>query len=229
MTRWVLLDLDGTLTDPKPGITGCISYALTELGQASPPPDELTWCIGPPLRGSFCELIGEERADEALAKYRERFSDVGLFENDIYPEILEALEAMKGRGYGLALATSKPLVYAERIVEHFGLRHVFDSLYGSELDGSRTDKAELIGYILTTEGISPQEAVMVGDRRHDIEGAARNGVRGIGVLYGYGSEEELTQAGAVRLCQRPGDIPGAVEQTFGASLPPSVSASQGLI
>jgi phosphoglycolate phosphatase len=215
MARWVLFDLDGTLTDPKPGITGCIAYAMTQLGRTSPPLDELTWCIGPPLRGSFCELVGEGLADEALVKYRERFAEVGLFENQVYPEVSEALEATKRAGYRLALATSKPLVYAERIVEHFGLRGAFDSLYGSELDGVRADKGELIGYILATEGIKAEDVVMVGDRRHDIAGAKANGVRGIGVLYGYGSEDELKAAGAVQLCATPVEIPAAVEAVFG--------------
>ncbi len=217
MTRWVLLDLDGTLTDPKPGITGCISYALNQLGHPSPPSDELTWCIGPPLRGSFCELVGEDRADEALAKYRERFADVGLFENEVYPGVHDCLASLTETGFNLALATSKPFVYAERIIEHFALRPYFTRLYGSELDGTRADKTDLIAYIRECEGIELDMAMMVGDRRHDIEGAKANGIRGIGVLYGYGSAEELSAAGARRLCEAPRDIPEAIDRILADS------------
>lgn len=215
MGRWVLLDLDGTLTDPKPGITQCIAHALQSLGHEVPPLDNLTWCIGPPLRSSFCELIGEDQADAALAIYRERFSTIGLYENSVYPGIPECLARLVASGLRLALATSKPRVYAEKILTHFNLDHWFTAVYGSELDGTRSAKEDLIRWILDQEMVKPEEAVMVGDRRHDVVGAGACGLRAVGVLYGYGSREELESAGARVLCREPGEIPAAVATLFG--------------
>ena len=215
MRRWVLFDLDGTLTDPKSGITRCIAHALQSLGHEAPPLDSLTWCIGPPLRGSFCELVGEDQADAALAKYRERFGSVGLYENSVYPGIPECLALLVDRGFRLALATSKPRVYAEKILTHFNLDHWFTAVRGSELDGTRSAKEDLIRWILDREKVKPEEAVMVGDRRHDVVGAGSCGLPAVGVLYGYGSRDELESAGARVLCREPGEIPPAVATLFG--------------
>jgi phosphoglycolate phosphatase len=190
----ILFDLNGTLTDPKPGITRCIRYALERMSLFSPPEDELTWCIGPPLRGSLAKLVGDDAADRALELFRERFDDVGLYENDLYPGIPELLEGLAGRR--LFLATSKPSPYAQRILEHFWIKHFFEGIFGSELDGTRADKSDLIGYLLEQTDIARDNAVMVGDRSHDMVGARRNGVDGLGVTYGYGSEDELREAGA---------------------------------
>lgn len=197
----IYFDLDGTLTDPKPGITRSIQYALKTLGQAVPTEDELTWCIGPPLHASLKKLTGtDELADRALLLYRERFSDVGLFENEAYGGIEETLSALAATSPRMFVATSKPRVFAERIIDHFGLRRYFVRVFGSELDGTRVDKGDLLAYALDEEGVDPRTSVMIGDRSHDVVGARRNGMTAIGVLYGYGSEAELRDAGAHHIC-----------------------------
>ena len=202
--RTIYLDLDGTLTDPKPGITGSIQYALKKLGQAVPSQDELTWCIGPPLHASLKALTGTDAlADQALLLYRERFSEVGLFENTPYPGIHDTLAQIAATGARMFVATSKPAVYATRIVEHFGLKPYFERVFGSELDGTRVDKRDLLGYALGEAEVDPQRAIMIGDRSHDIVGARKNGMSAIGVSYGYGSAEELIDAGAGHVCTTP--------------------------
>jgi phosphoglycolate phosphatase len=206
--KTIFFDLDGTLTEPKIGITRSIQYALEKLGHDVPSQDELTWCIGPPLHASFVELLGETAlADRALLLYRERFSEVGLFENAVYAGIEATLASLAGSGRRLFVATSKPHVYARRIVEHFRLGGFFEQVFGSELDGTRVDKTELLQYALRMTGVDPAEALMVGDRSHDIIGARNNGLRALGVLYGYGSRDELARAGAHGLCAAPADIP----------------------
>ena len=170
-----------------------------------PAQDELTWCIGPPLRDSLVVLVGEQDADRGVALYRERFGDVGLYENSLYPGIAATLAALQPRSR-LFVATSKAHVYADRIVDHFGLRPYFEHVFGAELDGRRAHKGDLLAFALERTGTDPSRAVMIGDRSHDIVGAKRNGIAGIGVLYGYGSREELTQAGAVHLCATPRSI-----------------------
>jgi phosphoglycolate phosphatase len=200
----ICFDLDGTLTDPKLGITRCIRHALMEVTGEAPDADALTWCIGPPLIGSFETLLaGNGDAALALARYRERFGDVGLFENEVYPAIPETLAALTASGFRLFVATSKPTVYARRIVEHFGLAPYFEDVCGAELDGRRSDKTELLSWLLERHGIAPASATMVGDRSHDIVGARNNDMRTVGVLYGYGTEAELTEAGAEILCPSP--------------------------
>lgn len=205
----LLFDLDGTLTDPFPGITKCIQHALVSLGRPPPSAESLRWCIGPPLKKSFATLLGSKDAhlaDVALVKYRERFSSVGLFENDVYPEIEGVLDELRKCGHSLHVATSKPTVFAERIVEHFGLRKYFLSVDGSELDGTRSGKAILIAHILKREVIAPSDVVMIGDREHDMFGARQNGVAGLGVLWGYGPREELVAAGAYACAAAPSDL-----------------------
>ena len=212
----IFFDLDGTLTDPKPGITGSIQYALQKLDLPVPSQDELTWCIGPPLRASFVTLLGGENlADRAVALYRERFADVGLYENSVYPDIEHILATLRQSPRRLFVATSKPRIFAERIVEHFGLTSHFEYVFGSELDGTRVNKSELLAYAIETTGIDPQHALMIGDRSHDIVGAKNNGMRGIGVLYGYGSREELIEAGASQLCATPRALLDHINSAFG--------------
>ncbi|MBR0831192.1 HAD family hydrolase [Bradyrhizobium manausense] len=197
----IYFDLDGTLTDPKPGITRSIQYALKTLGQAVPTEDELTWCIGPPLHASLKKLTGtDELADRALLLYRERFADVGLFENEAYGGIEGTLSALAATSPRMFVATSKPRVFAERIIDHFGLRRYFERVFGSELDGTRVDKGDLLAYALDEAKVDPRSAVMIGDRSHDVVGARKNGMTAIGVLYGYGSEDELRDAGAHHIC-----------------------------
>lgn len=208
----IYFDLDGTLTDPKPGITRSIQYALKQLDHHTiPTEDELTWCIGPPLRASFVTLLGADHAaDRAVALYRERFADVGLYENGVYDGIGEVLTALCASGHRLFVATSKPHVFAERIIDHFGLRGHFERVFGSELDGTRVDKSHLLEYALKQASVNPARTLMIGDRSHDMVGARNNGMKGIGVLYGYGSREELLGAGAQHVCATPGAILGCI-------------------
>ena len=207
----IFFDLDGTLTDPKPGITRSIRYALQKLDHpVMPTEDELTWCIGPPLRSSFVKLLGEDSADRAVSLYRERFSDIGLYENRVYDGIGEILTTLGQSGHRLFVATSKAHVFADRIIDHFGLRPHFSRVFGAELDGTRADKSHLLAYALKETATEPADAVMIGDRSHDMIGAGNNGIKGIGVLYGYGNRDELIGAGARHLCATPADIPGCI-------------------
>jgi phosphoglycolate phosphatase len=204
--RIVFLDLDGTLTDPKPGITRSIRHALHTLGREAPPEDALTWCIGPPLLQSFVTLLGDEAtAKRALALYRERFAKTGLYENRVYAGVPEMLKRLRDAGFRLFLATSKPHVFASRITAHFGLDRWLDGAFGSELDGTRTDKTALLAHALEETGAEPGQAVMLGDREHDIIGARNNGVAGVGALWGYGTQAELQAAGATWLATNPKD------------------------
>ena len=202
----LLFDLDGTLTDPFEGITRCIAHALEEMGR--PPPDrgDLRWCIGPPLRKSFARLLDSDDmalAERALMIYRERFGSIGLFENKVYEDIPEALDTLKKNGHVLFVATSKPAVYASRIIDHFDLRRFFKNVYGSELNGTRGDKKDLISHILQKEAISYRETIMIGDRKYDMIGAAATAVRAVGVLWGYGTKEELENSGAHFCLEQP--------------------------
>lgn len=207
----VLLDLDGTLTDPALGITNCIAYALTGLGVLAPPLQELHFAIGPPLRGSFATLLATDDAqliERAMVLYRERFADTGLFENTLYDGVPEMLVALKAQNHRLILATAKPHTYARRILDHFSILAPFDAIYGSELDGTRQHKSDLLAYLIARAKIDPKTAVMVGDRHHDIDAARANGCLAIGVTYGYGSTEELALANL--LCASPLGIVDAV-------------------
>lgn len=213
-----LLDLDGTLTDPYPGISGSILYAIDRLGR--PPVDDATLraAIGPPLEASFAAMLGDAvLARQALAYYRERYAPVGLYENKVFDGIPEALGELKRAGVQLFVASSKPRVFCERIIEHFGLGSFFVRVHGSELDGARTDKGELIAHVLQTEAIDPAGAVMVGDRRHDIGGARKNGLRSIAVGWGYGSAEEFAEAGPDEVVDAVPALVGAIRRQLGLS------------
>ena len=204
----VFFDLDGTLTDPWLGISRCIRHALETLRVEYDAGDDFRWCIGPPLRQSFAQLAGDEHAEHALSVYRERYSEVGWRENAPYEGIHEALESLSRNGHSLFVATSKPHIYATRILEHFELMHFFDNIYGAELDGTRSDKSALLAFALSQNEV--QNPVRVGDRRHDVVGARSNGMHSVGVSYGYGSIEELTEAGAGRIVESPAELPAAV-------------------
>lgn len=209
--RALLFDLDGTLTDPKSGITGSIRYALESLGRPAPTADELEWCIGPPLQESFAQLLGgDDKVDQAMAHYRERFSAKGLYENEVYEGIPEALEALQADGFTLYVATSKPHVYAIRIVEHFDLAQFFTGVFGPEMDGTRRDKAELIVHLLVDQGLDPARCVMVGDREHDIIGARANGVATVAVTWGYAAPGELAAARPDATCATPNELPAVL-------------------
>jgi phosphoglycolate phosphatase len=203
----VFIDLDGTLTDPKPGITGCIRHAQEKLGLPVSHADDLTWCIGPPMQESLCAIAGSQEGGVVMLRhYRERYSEIGLFENSVYPGIPEALAALRAAGPRLYVATSKARVYAERIIGHFGLAGHFVRVFGSELDGTNVHKADLLRFALSETGEDPAKALMVGDREHDAIGARAHGLTPIGVLWGYGSREELEAAGVKRLLERTADM-----------------------
>jgi phosphoglycolate phosphatase len=205
MPKHVYLDLDGTLTDPFEGISKSILYALERLDAPLPPADSLRRFIGPPLLDTFSELLDESRAAPALELYRERFSDVGWRENVPYDGIHEALGGLQKAGHTLFVATTKPWKFAERIVEYFDMATFFDGVYGSELDGARTDKTELLAWALP-KNPDYSRAVMIGDRKHDMIGARNNDMHAVGVTWGYGSVNELKAAGAEQLAHRPMDI-----------------------
>jgi phosphoglycolate phosphatase len=204
----VLLDLDGTLTDPREGIVGCIRHALIQLGESLPPDSELEKFIGPPLHDVFRQLTSgnSDQVEAAVTAYRARFEAIGMYENQVYPGIPNALKELAQRGARLFLATSKPRVFAERILKHFDLSNGFVRIYGSELDGSRGDKSELIAHILDDANLNRAHTVMVGDRSYDVLGAVTNQVHPVGVLWGYGSRKELQDAGAKQLYEHPKEL-----------------------
>ncbi len=194
MYKTVLFDLDGTLTDPKEGITKSVQYALKKYGIEVPDLDSLEKFIGPPLKDSFSEYYGftEDQSIEAIEYYREYFSRQGIFENRVYRGIPELLEKLNDSGLVMAVATSKPTVFAEQILDHFNMAGYFRAIAGSNLDNTRSNKAEVIAFVLDEMKTPAADAVMVGDRVHDLIGAGRNGMDFIGVLYGYGTAEEFT-------------------------------------
>ena len=206
-----LFDLDGTLTDPQVGITTCIAHALSSLGEPVPGIEELRDWIGAPLHETFSRHLGsDDRADEALRLYRARFSTKGLFENEPYAGISAALEAIAERADRLFVVTSKPRPFAEQIIEHFELAGFFERVYGSELDGRFARKTDLMEHVLARESIDASRAVMVGDRRYDIDAARAHRVHSIGVLWGFGDRPELQEAGADAICADVPALPAAV-------------------
>lgn len=190
--KYILFDLDGTLTDPMMGITKSVRYALNYYGIEVNDLNDLLPFIGPPLRDSFKEFYGfdEDKANEAVIKYREYFSTEGIFDNKVYDGIPECLQALKDAGKVLLVATSKPEKFAKQIIEHFNLDKYFDFVGGSEFNG-REKKGDVIKYVLKENQINASDAIMIGDRKHDIIGAHENNLPCVGVLYGYGSLEEL--------------------------------------
>lgn len=205
MFDYLFFDLDGTLTNPAQGITNSFIYAFKSLGLEVPPYQTLLTFIGPPLPVTFGKIMGlpESQIDEAIKKYREYFSTKGIFENELFADIPPALEKLKAMGKRLIVATSKPEEYSVKIIEHFGLDKYFDYICGSCMDETRGSKTEIISYALDHCGIvgssdnnNKSRVLMIGDRFHDIEGAKNNGIKSCGVLYGFGSQEELKNAGA---------------------------------
>jgi phosphoglycolate phosphatase len=207
MSAHIYFDLDGTLTDPCEGITKCILYALDELGFPHPDEDYLRGCIGPPLWDTFPELVGTELTRRAVDLYRERFVDVGWRENRPYDGIHDALESIVTGGHALFVATAKPHMHAARIVEHFGMGEFFDNVYGSELDGTRATKTDLLRFAIDRNPGDIQR-IMIGDRRHDMAGAVANDMTPVGVAWGYGSVKELDEAGASSIVNTPQELAG---------------------
>ena len=208
MAKSILFDLDGTLTDPGVGITGSVMYALEQLGIPVPPRQELYKFIGPPLRDSFRDFYGmnEEEAAEAVRLFRVYFAETGLHENELYDGVKPMLRALDEAGYHLVLATSKPEQWARVIMGHFGLDAYVRDIAGATMDHSRTKKGDVIAYAMERFGVDPGSAVMVGDRKHDIEGGKANGLPGVGVTYGYGDRAELEKAGAAAIADTPEEL-----------------------
>ena len=210
MNHIILFDLDGTLTDPKEGITKSVQHALQAYGIDEPDLDKLCPFIGPPLSDSFKEYYGfsEAQAREAIGHFHEYFTKQGMFENKVYPGIREMLTRLKDAGLTLAVATSKPEPFAIQILEHFDLLSYFTLVGGADMEEIRVRKGDVIAYTLDRLGTTPEESkvIMVGDRKHDVEGAKKTGLSVVGVLYGYGSREELQDAGADYLCETPGEV-----------------------
>lgn len=207
--QYILFDLDGTLTNSQLGITTCVAYALESFGIHTENPEELRKFIGPPLKESFVKYYNmtDGEGDRAVEKYRERFATVGLYENEVYEGIPELLQKLKAQGKTLLVATSKPTVYSDKILEHFGLKEYFSYIAGSELDGTRVNKAEVIQYALEQMKITESEKiVMIGDKEHDMIGAGICGVDSIGVLYGFGEREELENHGATYIAETVSDL-----------------------
>lgn len=204
----VIFDLDGTLTASGPGILASVRYALTRLGEPIPSDEILDRFIGPPLTDSFQTYCGmdHERAWDAVRTYREYYARSGQFENSVYDGIVELLGSLRDRSRVLAVGTSKAQPYAESILTHFGLAGFFTTIVGSELDGRRVRKAEVLAEVVARLGCEPDRAVMIGDRSHDVVGAAAVGIPCVGALWGYGSAAELTEAGAVALAATPAEL-----------------------
>ncbi len=203
MVQTVLFDLDGTLTDPGEGITNSVAYALDKWGISVTDRKELYCFIGPPLAESFIRYYGfsESDAKEAVKHYRVCFREKGMFENRVYDRIPSLLDALRDKQIKIVLATSKPEEFAIKILQHFDLIDKFDGITGASMDGSLSKKGDVIAKALRDGGIDPSTAVMVGDRHYDISGAKENGLDSIGVLYGYGTREELEAAGATSIAE----------------------------
>lgn len=211
-----LFDLDGTITDSAPGIVNSVIYALKKFGIEEEDREKLLQFIGPPLTESFHRFYGfsEEKSWKAVEYYREYYAENGIFECKVYEGMEETLRKLKESGRTLIVATSKPEVYAEQIIEHFGLAKYFDYVAGMELDGGRGTKAQVIEYALKTCKIrNTEEVLMIGDREHDVSGAKNHGIDCAGVLYGFGSREELERAGATYIVSRPEALVDVVENS----------------
>lgn len=209
MYKYILFDLDGTLTDPAEGITNSVAYSLSKYGIEVSDKKELYKFIGPPLKDSYIEYYGFSESDavKAIEYYREYFKPKGMFENEVYEGVPELLEELKQNGKKIILATSKPEVFSTEILKHFDLYKYFDFVSGATLDGTRSKKADIIAYAISEMGITEKEkCLMVGDRAQDINGAIANGIDSLGVLFGYGDREELESAGATYIAESVKDI-----------------------
>lgn len=216
----ILLDLDGTLVDSAPGIHSSCRAALQTLGHSPPTLIDLSGLIGPPIEEIMSELLarcGDDRVSEGVAAYRADYSERGLFGSSLYPGIVEALEALRRTGARLFIATSKRRRFAVRIIENLGLTDMFEGVHGSEDNGTLDHKPELLAYILAKHRLASERSVMVGDRKHDIVGARANSIRSLGVLWGYGTRDELEAAGASAIIANPSELAfAAFEQTNGS-------------
>jgi phosphoglycolate phosphatase len=205
-----LFDLDGTLSDPGLGFVRSIRFAMDEMRIACPPDAELTRYIGPPLENSLKEIIGHQSTDRlisrALELYRQRYRKTGMFENTVYPGIVDLLDELAERGKVSFVATAKPTPFAEPIVAHFGWQRYFKKVYGTEFDGRYNNKADLVAHILSQQELDPASTVMIGDRRHDVEAGRQNQLRTVAITWGYGSLAELREAGPDLILSHPKDL-----------------------
>ncbi len=207
----VLLDLDGTLSDSRPGIAACFRHTLLTLGHDPAATGDLTWAVGPPIAASLQRLLapfGDDRVERALTIYREQYSAVGIYDCSVYPGVVEMLDGLRAAGHVMCIATSKRRDFAERVIDFLGLRGYMRGVYGAEPGGGLDRKQDLLAHILMVEHLMPDACTMLGDRYHDIEAAKANVMRSIGALWGYGGKEELTAAGADELAQSPRDVVG---------------------
>jgi phosphoglycolate phosphatase len=215
----ILFDLDGTLTDPLEGITKCLRYSLECLGEPCPPDNELASYIGPPLRHTFaaiCTSTDSAYLDNAVALYRERYSTVGLYESKVHVGVREMLVELRSSSYNMFVATSKPEVYAKRILRYFSLDSFFAGVYGNDLSGRLDNKVDLVSELITQYRLVKPETIIVGDRKYDVVAGRMNGISSLGVTYGYGSREELESAGVDFLCASPLEIITCIENRFRA-------------
>lgn len=203
MYKAILFDLDGTLTESGEGITKCVQYALEKIGKPEEDLKKLEVFVGPPLLQQFMKYadIDEETAEKAVKYYRERYSSTGIFENRPYPGVENMLSELKAKGYRLAVASSKPEYYVTQILDYFQLTDYFEEIVGSEMNGNRTSKSEVIEEALQRLGMSEKRAqvLMIGDKEHDVLGARKAGLQCVAVSYGYGSQEELKQAEPLKI------------------------------
>jgi phosphoglycolate phosphatase len=207
--RAVLLDLDGTLSDSRPGIVACFRYTLHELGHDPDAAGDLTWAVGPPIAVSLQRMIapfGDDRVELALTVYRERYSSVGIYDCSAYPGVVAMLDGLRAAGHTMCIATSKRRDFAERVIDYLQLRDYVRGVYGAIPGGALDHKQDLLEHILTVEQLTAASCVMVGDRFHDIEAAKANAIRSIGALWGYGGHQELEQAGADAIAKVPGEV-----------------------
>ncbi len=207
----ILVDLDGTLTDPAAGIIAAVQHAMRESGREPPGAEALRWVIGPALRQTFPRLLGADcDVEKAVADYRAHYGAGGLFDAAVYDGIFDAMAAMRALPARLLVCTAKPEHYARRVLDYFDLTSAFDAVYGPDLEGKLDDKGDLIAHIIEAEGFDPRHAVMIGDRGSDVKAASRHGIPAVGVLWGYGSAEELRDAAV--LCAKPGDLAALAAQ-----------------
>lgn len=203
MYKVILFDLDGTLTESGEGITKSVQYALEKLGLPEPDLKKLEVFVGPPLLQQFMKYAGldEETAVKAVEYYRERYTDIGIFENEVYPGVEDMLDKLRGKGYILAVASSKPERFVKKVLDHFDLTKYFQEIVGSEMNGGRTSKADVIEEALDRLHMADHrdQVVMVGDKEHDVFGARKAGLQCLAVSYGYGSEEELKNANPLKI------------------------------
>jgi phosphoglycolate phosphatase len=207
--RAVLLDLDGTLSDSRPGIAACFLHTLHALGHDPASAGDLTWAVGPPIAVSLQRLLapfGDDRVDLALTIYRARYSTSGIYDCTVYPGVVGMLGGLRDAGFALCIATSKRRDFAHRVIDYLGLRFYIRGVYGAEPGGGLDRKQDLLAHILIVEHLKAQDCTMLGDRLHDIEAAKANAIRSIGALWGYGGRAELETAGADAIATSPADV-----------------------